>query len=240
MKRSILLRHADERVHRLAVARARELQRDREAEIGNERERMRRIDRERRQHREDVVAGNGPRARSVSCLVTSAPSTSTMPSLRQLARAARASAPAGRSRARATASPMRASCSAGRQPVGALGRDAGAHLALEAGDAHHEEFVEIVGRDRQEAHPLEQRMGDVLRLLEHAAVEVEPGQLAVDEALGACRQIGLGRAPAQPPRTPARRCVSSVRNNGLAAIHAMAMNADVRGHDRSPRSMTVG
>src|SRR6185437_3684831 len=50
-----LLRHADQGVHRLAVALAGEMQRDRETEIGNERERMRRIDRERRQHREDVA-----------------------------------------------------------------------------------------------------------------------------------------------------------------------------------------
>ncbi len=49
-----LLRHADQRVHRLAVAHARKLQRDREAEIGNERERMRRIDGERRQQRKHV------------------------------------------------------------------------------------------------------------------------------------------------------------------------------------------
>ena len=49
-----LLRHADERVHRLAVLHARQLQRDREAEIGNERKRMRRIDRERRQQRKHV------------------------------------------------------------------------------------------------------------------------------------------------------------------------------------------
>ena len=48
-------RHADQRVHAAPVARARELQRDGEAEIGNERERMRRIDRERRQHRKDVL-----------------------------------------------------------------------------------------------------------------------------------------------------------------------------------------
>src|SRR5262245_57311194 len=46
-----LVRHADERIHRLAVARARELERDGEAEIGNERERMRRIDGERGQQR---------------------------------------------------------------------------------------------------------------------------------------------------------------------------------------------
>ena len=50
-----LLRHADEGVHPLAVAHARELQRDGEAEIGDERERMRRIDGERREHREDVI-----------------------------------------------------------------------------------------------------------------------------------------------------------------------------------------
>ena len=49
-----LVRHADERVHRLAVARARKLQRNGEAEIGNERERMRRIDGERRQQRKDL------------------------------------------------------------------------------------------------------------------------------------------------------------------------------------------
>ena len=49
-----LLRHADERVHRLAVFHARELQRDGEAEIGNERERMRGIDGQRRQQWEYV------------------------------------------------------------------------------------------------------------------------------------------------------------------------------------------
>ena len=48
------LRHADQRVHRLAVLGARKLQRDRKSEIGDERERMRRIDRERRQQRKHV------------------------------------------------------------------------------------------------------------------------------------------------------------------------------------------
>src|ERR1700677_4028687 len=48
------VRHADERVHRLAVLGARQLQGHGEAEIGNERERMRRIDRKRRQQRENV------------------------------------------------------------------------------------------------------------------------------------------------------------------------------------------
>ena len=47
--------HADQRVHRLAVGGARKLQRDGEAEARDEREGMGRIDRERRQQREDVV-----------------------------------------------------------------------------------------------------------------------------------------------------------------------------------------
>ena len=47
--------HADQRVHRLAVGDPRQLQRDGEAEARDERERMRRIDRQRRQQREDVV-----------------------------------------------------------------------------------------------------------------------------------------------------------------------------------------
>ena len=45
-----------------------------------------------------------------------------------------------------------------RQPVRALLGDALAHLTLQAGDAHHEEFVEVVGRDREKAHPFEHRV----------------------------------------------------------------------------------
>ena len=58
------------------------------------------------------------------------------------------------------------------EPVRALDGDAGAQLALEAGDADHEELVEIVGRDRQEAHALQQRMGLVGGFFEHAPVEL--------------------------------------------------------------------
>ena len=51
-----LLRHGNQRRHRLAVALARQTQRQRETEIGNERKRMRRIDRQRRQNREHLLA----------------------------------------------------------------------------------------------------------------------------------------------------------------------------------------
>ena len=93
-------------------------------------------------------------------MVTSGPSTSTMPLLGQhLAQLAPALLLiAGQRRDRlADARELLGR----RQPVRALGGDARAHLALEAGDADHEEFVEVVGRDRQEPHPLQQRMGSL-------------------------------------------------------------------------------
>ena len=68
------------------------------------------------------------------------------------------------------------------------GGDAGLRLADQAGDAHRVELVEVGRADRDEAQPLQQRMARVLRLLHHAVVEVEPGQFAVDEAVGAVRR----------------------------------------------------
>ena len=68
--------------------------------------------------------------------------------------------------------------------------DAGAALGLEGGDPHGLEFVEIAGRDRQEAQPLQQGMMRIARLLQHPAVEGEPGDLAVDESVGGQGQGG--------------------------------------------------
>jgi hypothetical protein len=56
-------------------------------------------------------------------------------------------------------------------------------LLTHAGHADHEEFVEIGAKDRQELQPLHQRILGVLRLLEHAQVEFQPAQLAVEERL---------------------------------------------------------
>ncbi len=63
-----------------------------------------------------------------------------------------------------------------------FGQDAHAfaHLALQAGDAHHVEFIEIVGRDRQEAQALKQRMARIFGLFDDALVEGQPRQFAVD------------------------------------------------------------
>ena len=55
---------------------------------------------------------------------------------------------------------------------------------LEAGHANLEKLIEIVGRDAQESEPLEQRHFLVERLREHAPVEFEQRQLAIDVVLG--------------------------------------------------------
>ena len=49
----------------------------------------------------------------------------------------------------------------------------------ETPDAFHEEFIEVVADDRQELHPLQERGAAVVRLVEDAAVERKPGQLAI-------------------------------------------------------------
>ena len=55
------------------------------------------------------------------------------------------------------------------------------NLTNESGHPNHEEFVKIVGRDRQKAEPLEQRMMRVRRLFQHPPIELQPRKLAVDE-----------------------------------------------------------
>ena len=77
----------------------------------------------------------------------------------------------------------------GGQAVGAVGLQARGGPALEAGDANHEELVEVRGEDGEELGPLERQGRLVLGQLEHPGVEVQPGELAVEESLG--RQVGV-------------------------------------------------
>src|SRR6266566_3547109 len=70
----------------------------------------------------------------------------------------------------------------GCQPVRpiVLRRDARVHLLLQPRYPDLEELVQIGAEDREELEPLEQRVRAVGRLLQHAAVELEPGELAVE------------------------------------------------------------
>src|SRR5690606_18288742 len=55
----------------------------------------------------------------------------------------------------------------------------------------HKEFIKVVCRNRQKPYPFEDRMLLVDRFFEHAAVEMQPGQFAIDEALGAKGRLRL-------------------------------------------------
>jgi hypothetical protein len=186
------VRHADQRVHRLAVLAAGKLQGDGEAEIGDERERMGRIDCERRQQRKDVGQE-----------VVLEPDLLGLGHIRRVDQH-----DAGLGERPAQFAPLRLlvldqernrladmdELFGGRHTLGALADDAGTHLRAETGNAHHEEFVEVIGRNRQEFEPLQQRLAAVGRFLEHTAVEVQPRQFAIDEAVGARGKPGIGRS----------------------------------------------
>jgi len=71
-----------------------------------------------------------------------------------------------------------------REPVGAGGRLPGVQAALEGGHPHHEELVQVRAEDGQELHALQQGHRGILRLFQHAAIELQPRQLAIHEGIG--------------------------------------------------------
>ena len=68
----------------------------------------------------------------------------------------------------------------GGQPVERGLLDAGAEFLQDGGDPHHEELVEVRAGNRQELDALEERVRRVLGLREDPPVELEPAQLAID------------------------------------------------------------
>ena len=68
---------------------------------------------------------------------------------------------------------------AGAHAVRAKLRNAGVELRLEAGHPDHEELIQVRADDGQEPGALQQGIGRVLGLLQHAPLEVEQGQLAI-------------------------------------------------------------
>ena len=68
---------------------------------------------------------------------------------------------------------------------------AGTHLLLEPADALHEELVQVRAHDGQELHALQKGGSLVLGLIQDAAVELEPGELAV-QVQGRVLEIDLG------------------------------------------------
>ena len=62
------------------------------------------------------------------------------------------------------------------------------HLLAQPRHANHHEFVEVAAEDRQELQTFEQQVAGILGFLEHAGVELEPTEFAIDEMLGPDRQ----------------------------------------------------
>ena len=74
-----------------------------------------------------------------------------------------------------------------RQAVLRQRRDAGANLAVHAGGANHVEFIEIGGGNREKSQALEQWMLLVAGFFQNAMIELQPGQLAIVEAVRSLR-----------------------------------------------------
>ncbi len=100
--------------------------------------------------------------------------------------------------------------------------DAGADLLLQAADPLHEELVHVGRGDRQKLYPLEQGRPPVARFAEDTIVELEPSELPIKVKLGRA-QIEAGRGCVLA-RIVAGRC--RLRRGLLGVIHGrMIMGA---------------
>ena len=164
-----------------------------EREAGDVGERVRGVDRERRQHREDGL-GEVRRQRRALAVGQRRPPHDPDALLGQL-------------RAHLVEEDLRVRVGqllgargdpgqllARGQPVRAAHLQAGLVAALQPGDPDHVELVQVAREDRQELGPLQQRLAGVLGQREHPGVEVEPGQLAVEVAVVG-QAGGMGDGP---------------------------------------------
>ena len=83
-------------------------------------------------------------------------------------------------------------------------------------DLHFEEFVEVRIGDAQEAHAFEQRHTRILRLREHAEIEFELGKFAVEVQRGVAK-VRCMRARRARFACSDRRSVSGVRAAGCVS-----------------------
>ncbi len=153
-----------------------------QAQPADERERVRRVDGERRQHGEDLLGEIGRQYVALG-LIEIGPGDDVDALLGQR-RAHRveehAGVPGG--------DPLRLLADAGqllarRQAVGRADRQSHLVAALQAGDPNHVELVEVGCEDREELGSLQQRQRFVVGKRQDACVEVQPAQFAVEVAV---------------------------------------------------------
>src|SRR5690606_7567093 len=107
---------------------------------------------------------------------------------------------------------------------GARRRGADLEPMLEPRDADLEELVEVRRRDAEELEPLEQRNARILGLLEHAAVERELRELAVDVVLG---QLEIRRVHGGSARRKLGRCLRRLRQYTPQSVPAVVTTVAV-------------
>ena len=181
-----LLGDRQERVQRLVVGETTELEGQREPLVGDEGERVGRVDGERGHHREHLLEEMLLDQRHVGLGQRPAVEHHDPLGLQGLDQLAPDHLLAGHQGAGVLVDLLE--LLGGGEAVGGLGVEPAAHQAAQAGDADRVELVEVAAGDRQEAQALQQRVVGVLRLLEHAPVEAQPAELAVDEPL---RPLGV-------------------------------------------------
>ncbi len=114
-------------------------------------------------------------------------------------------------------------------------RHTGVNTTLQAGNSHHEEFVEIGTEDRQEPGTFQQRNTKLIAgLIEHAVVEGEPAQFPVGITIGWQGLFGEFRGAVSPVGLDGvKRWLGSLRHLGrMKPLGAMLIGGG--GHAVTP------
>ena len=173
--------HRQERAQRPLVRPTAQFQRKRVSFVRNERERVRRIDGQRRQDREDLIEEEVfevrlvPLGQFLACQqADSVPCHFRLQRLPDLLMH--------------VLQPTRVGVDqdellGGRQAVRRRCRVPGMRKLAQPGHAHGVEFVQVCRGDRQEPQPFQERNARILRFFQYAPVEGEPRQFPVDETV---------------------------------------------------------
>jgi hypothetical protein len=203
--------------------------------VEDARERMRRVEPERRQHRQDLVV----EIFLQPALLLGVPLDSRVQHADAFARRAPGAASSFQQRYWRLDQFGGASwivAARFREGVRRAARGRRTRAVAHRGDADLEEFVEVGAGDAQEAQSLQQRHALILRLRQHAEIELELRQFAVDvqrRVAQVARCLLMGGAARESRR--ARRVARSYWALGRDAFAAIRASPRVRARGRRPK-----
>jgi hypothetical protein len=170
---------------------AREAHREVERQVVKARERKLGIDRGGTQHREDLAGEKAIHEGALAGLQLGRPHDADA-AVHQPGRDSLLPEEMGRGHQIARDRLHRSHVFRGRHAGGRAVLHARANPIADRRDADHEELVQVREEDAEEARPFENGTLRVLRLFEHATIEREPGQRAVEVAAFSCRGVRQG------------------------------------------------